>query len=628
LCPESKWHEGELAMTAKETVLGDDGKADTRKRRAPRFREIPTGSRAEKSGIEPVTNKKASHARFSPAVFLLLFFLLLSMATPSHAADLKPFFSEYIKGSSNNKALEIYNPADAAIDLTAGAYNIQMFFNGSATAGATINLTGTIPARGVYVVAYSGASAGILAKANQLNGSSFYNGDDAIVLRQGTTILDRIGQVGFDPGTEWGSGLESTADNTLVRKPNIVTGDTGTLAVFDPAIQWTGYATDTFSYLGTHDITTYTVTYQPGARGTFGEQVISGLLIGNDTPAEPVTTGQPGWTFAGWIPERSLSVTGSGTYTAQWTQDEYTVSYEPGVHGAFVRQETTGLHYGDATPAAPAVTTGAPGWTFSGWDTTPSVTVTGSAAYTAQWTQDIYTVSYEPGAHGAFTRQETTGLHYGDATPAAPAVTTGAPGWSFAGWDTMPSVSVDGSAVYTAQWTQDEYTVSYEPGVYETFAPEATGSLRYGDATPALSAQATGQAHWTFNGWIPAWSASVAGNVTYAAQWKQTEYTVAYLPGDHGSFAAQSTSFLHAGDNTPAEPLMPGQPGWTFAGWDPPISPTVTGSATYTAQWTQDEYTVSYEPGAYGTFAPEATGSLRYGDATPALSAQAIGQAH
>jgi hypothetical protein len=38
------------------------------------------------------------------------------------------------------------------------------------------------------------------------------------VLREGTTIVDVIGQIGFDPGTEWGSGLVSTADNTLRRK--------------------------------------------------------------------------------------------------------------------------------------------------------------------------------------------------------------------------------------------------------------------------------------------------------------------------------------------------------------------------------------------------------------------------
>src|SRR5262245_13246512 len=51
------------------------------------------------------------------------------------------FISEYIEGSSNNKALEIYNGTGAAIDLAAQGYNVQMYFNGSASAGLTINLT-------------------------------------------------------------------------------------------------------------------------------------------------------------------------------------------------------------------------------------------------------------------------------------------------------------------------------------------------------------------------------------------------------------------------------------------------------------------------------------------------------
>jgi hypothetical protein len=40
------------------------------------------------------------------------------------------FFSEYIEGSSNNKALEIFNGTGADVDLLAGGYNIQMYFNG------------------------------------------------------------------------------------------------------------------------------------------------------------------------------------------------------------------------------------------------------------------------------------------------------------------------------------------------------------------------------------------------------------------------------------------------------------------------------------------------------------------
>ena len=162
------------------------------------------------------------------------------------------FFSEYIEGSGNNKALEIYNGTGAAVDLSAGGYNVQMFFNGSASAGLTINLTGTVADGDVYVVAQSSAEAAILAQADQTQGSGWFNGNDAVILRKGTTNLDVIGQIGFDPGSEWGSGLTSTADNTLRRMASVCAGDPDGSNVFDPALEWDGYATNTFDGLGAH----------------------------------------------------------------------------------------------------------------------------------------------------------------------------------------------------------------------------------------------------------------------------------------------------------------------------------------------------------------------------------------
>ena len=189
-------------------------------------------------------------------LFVVLTALPLAKPPAAMAASSDLFFSEYIEGSSNNKALEIYNGTGAAVDLTAGGYNVQMFFNGSASAGLTINLAGSVTNGDVFVVAHSSANATILAQADQTNGAGWFNGDDAVVLRHGTTVLDVIGQIGFDPGTEWGSGLTSTADNTLRRMANITAGDPDGSDVFDPAAQWDGYATDTFDGLGSHTVTT------------------------------------------------------------------------------------------------------------------------------------------------------------------------------------------------------------------------------------------------------------------------------------------------------------------------------------------------------------------------------------
>jgi predicted extracellular nuclease len=179
--------------------------------------------------------------------------LALSLAAAG-SASAGLFISEYVEGSSNNKAIEIYNPTGVSIDLGADEYKILMYFNGAVTAGTTVNLTGVIPAGATFVLAQASASAPVLAVANQTSGAAFYNGDDAVVLTYSAAniVQDAIGQIGVDPGTEWGAGTQSTADNTIRRGPDVCTGDVDANDVFDPAIQWTGFAIDTFDGLGSH----------------------------------------------------------------------------------------------------------------------------------------------------------------------------------------------------------------------------------------------------------------------------------------------------------------------------------------------------------------------------------------
>ena len=171
---------------------------------------------------------------------------------PAAAAPTELFFTEYIEGSSNNKALEIYNGTGAAINLSTGGYSVQMCFNGNATCTLTINLTGTVASGDVYVVAHGSAAADILAQADQTNGSGWFNGNDAVLLRKGVMVIDAVGQRGFNPGTQWGTGLISTEDNTLRRKAAIEAGDTNDTDAFDPSIEWDGFASNTFGGLGCH----------------------------------------------------------------------------------------------------------------------------------------------------------------------------------------------------------------------------------------------------------------------------------------------------------------------------------------------------------------------------------------
>lgn len=256
-----------------------------------------------------LTHSLALRRIFSFTIALALMFALLPPVPKTvSATPTELFISEYIEGSSYNKAIEIFNGTGSTIDLAAGSYNLQMFFNGSATAGLTINLNGSFLNGDVWVVAHASANAAILAQADQTNASGWFNGNDAVVLRKGATIIDAIGQIGFDPGSEWGTGLTSTMDNTLRRKGIIEAGDTNGSDAFDPSLEWDGYTTDTFDGLGTHSITLVdtapTVLNTTPANGELRFPYNADLTV---TFSEPVNVAD------GWF---SLSCTTGGSHTA------------------------------------------------------------------------------------------------------------------------------------------------------------------------------------------------------------------------------------------------------------------------------------------------------------------------
>ncbi|EKU98347.1 putative extracellular nuclease [Leptolyngbya sp. PCC 7375] len=163
------------------------------------------------------------------------------------------FFSEYIEGSSNNKAIEIANFTGSSVNLD--GYTLEFYFNGNTTPGTTINLNGnTVDNEDVFVIADDNAAPEILAETDLTSGSSFFNGDDAIVLRLNGNIVDVIGQIGTDPGSEWSGGGIGTQNETLRRRSSITTGDTDGSDVFDPSVEWEGFAQDTFDGLGSHSV--------------------------------------------------------------------------------------------------------------------------------------------------------------------------------------------------------------------------------------------------------------------------------------------------------------------------------------------------------------------------------------
>ena len=151
------------------------------------------------------------------------------------------YFSEYIEGSSTNKAIEIYNPLSTPFNLTGCL--IRVNYNNGAVI-QTVNLTGTIAARDVFVACHTTVDPAIDAVCDQASGILNWSGNDVVELECSGTKIDIMGQY----GTLYNWGVE----HTFVRDCWEVHGDTNGTDLFEPLLYWDVFDLDTFTQLGWH----------------------------------------------------------------------------------------------------------------------------------------------------------------------------------------------------------------------------------------------------------------------------------------------------------------------------------------------------------------------------------------
>ncbi|HEY9185142.1 MAG TPA: hypothetical protein VIM94_07440 [Salegentibacter sp.] len=159
---------------------------------------------------------------------LLLPFLLLlfscadedpALEFPLEAEEKFPseiFFSEYIEGSSFNKALEIINLTGNTINLEAEAYSLKKQQNGSGEWMSELKLTGEIAHNDVFVISNESANLPeLIENADQLKTGSplDFNGNDPIGLFKNGDLIDVIGEI--NNADDFGK------DQTLRRKKSI-----------------------------------------------------------------------------------------------------------------------------------------------------------------------------------------------------------------------------------------------------------------------------------------------------------------------------------------------------------------------------------------------------------------------
>lgn len=219
--------------------------------------------------------------------------------------------------------------------------------------------------------------------------------------------------------------------------------------------------------------------------------------------------------------------------------EEYTVTFN--AYGGFPTPDEQHVKSGEKAvlPVAPTLK----GYTFAFWylgEDEQNATaydfdtpVTGDITLTAKWNINKYTVTFN--SYGGTPVPPAQEVEYG-LTATEPATAPTKTGYTFDGWYLGDekydfSDAVEQNITLYANWEKNIYTVTYTDGVdgEEVFADQ-TYRVPFEDTTPAFKGNPTRDGY-VFDGWKPAFSDTVTGNVTYVAQWTartDLSYTVHY----------------------------------------------------------------------------------------------------
>ena len=300
-------------------------------------------------------------------------------------------------------------------------------------------------------------------------------------------------------------------------------------------------------------------------------------------PADPTRTGH---TFTGWYQDADCTqvwsfsdwLTGDMTLYAGWRANSYTITFDT-AGGSAIDPITQDCGTTINAPAAPTKT----GYTFTGWEPElPATMPAENVTVTAQWSINQYTITFNTDGGSAI---DPITQNYGTTinAPAAPTKT----GYTFTGWDkTIPATMPAGDMTITAQWSINQYTLSFD-----TAGGSAIDPITQDYGTTINAPAAPTKTGYTFIGWSPELPATMpAENITVTAQWRINSYTVSLDPnGGRVSPDALSVTYLTAYGPLPT----PVRSDYRFDGWylgDDKIEPqTVMSQAaphTLTARWT------------------------------------------
>jgi uncharacterized repeat protein (TIGR02543 family) len=308
------------------------------------------------------------------------------------------------------------------------------------------------------------------------------------------------------------------------------------------------------------------------------------------TVTAPAAPTRSGYAFAGWSPAVPATMPAENlSLTAQWTANSYTLNFD--AQGGSVSPSSKGVTYDQPIGTLPVPTR--TGYTFSGWDTAADgsgatwtaatvYTTVGNSALHAQWTPNVYTLTFD--AQGGSVTPSSKSVIFDAAIGSLPSPTR--TGYTFAGWNTAANGSgatwtaatvyttVGGSLLY-AQWTVDQYTITFDSNGGTVVAPitQDFGTTITAPTDPTREG-------YTFSGWSPAVPATMpAENRTLTAQWNVDQYnvTVSVNPPAGGSVNGAGTYDF----GSPVSVQATAASGYEFVSWTEAGDP-VSALTSYT----------------------------------------------
>ncbi len=539
--------------------------------------------------------------------------------------------SEYLEGSGNNKAIEIFNGTGASVNLQ--SYALRLYSNGAVSVSAGLVLPNFNLANGAtYVIVNN--SGGVTTSYDLISPTVInFNGDDAVALVKnpttattGGTLLDVFGRIGEDPGSAWTSGPNTTVNATLVRKSTVTSGVSTNPGAGFPTLssEWDVFPTDNVSDLGSHTpigLNTVTLT-ATDINGNVATATAHVTVLDNLAPSAPtiadatgecsVTVTAPSATdnCAGTVTGTTSDPTTynvQGSYVVTWTFDDGNGNTSTATQNVIVDDVTA--------PSAPTIAdaTGECSVTVSAPSATDncSGTVTGTTSDPTTYNvQGSYVVTWTFDDGNGNTSTATQNVIVDDVTaPTAPtiadatgecSVTVTAPtatdncGGTVTGTTSDPTTySTQGS--YTVTWTFDDgngntSTATQNVIVDDVTAPAAPGSLP--DVVAECSATLT----------APTASDNCAGTITatttdpvsYIAQ---GNYTVTWTFDDgNGNVSSVDQNVIIDDVTAPSAPTLTDATGECSVSV---TAPTATDNCAGTVTGTTSDPTTYSTQGSY-----------------------------